>query len=539
MDEDEKTEVDHPARNDSRGSEECVLPGQREPRDEPATQEEDEENVSSPHSNAKMCPLCRVRTDALGCPYSQHFRDAHPGVSQMRTILVHPRVCPHCPFQTDQENTFRVHVRKHGEDRRHQCSECEAKFVRLKQLVFHLQKKHGQEKLHACSECNRKFTQLKSLRIHQKRKHAVERQLTEKCEYCGEAFDLQHRARCERARLLFPVITETHECPECSEPFSSGQDLQSHVGTVHKGEGSENFEFFCDLCGGKYEKKFELCSHAYKAHGKIFQNVHKFNCPHCHEVSFTVQGFADHIAKHNGGASDEPREKMCPECGVPATEIDDFDEHFEDAHPDSEKEPVAVLVQPLVCPHCPFFSSNEDKHHVTRKRYFCTNCDARFLKRSERTSHLLKIHRGEKKKPSYTKESVKLKSKEEHTCSKCDSKFSVHSKLSEHLHLVHKVKQREKDKHVCSKCDSEFSTLLELHEHLREVHGEETRFCCPSCDAKFKNKRYLRDHVKTKHVQSSLVCERCGESVNDGWQLYLHQEKFHTKWGPTTSQSVH
>jgi KRAB domain-containing zinc finger protein len=543
VDSDEYSDVTQPVKLDEQGSNERVVSGQATTQDISAkTEAEDEGDWRNPESNAKMCPVCRVRTTDLGCSYSQHLREAHPGVPRISAILVHPRVCPHCPFRTNHESFFQIHLRTHGlgkyVDYNHQCSDCEAKFYRLAELVLHVEEKHGVEKLHACPECGQKFTETSSLETHKKRKHAVKLELTEKCEYCGEAFDWQHKARCERAKMLIPTITETHVCPECSEPFSSGQDVQSHVASVHNDEGSEGFKFVCQDCGGKYEKKFELCSHAYKAHGKKFRGCPPFNCPHCYEVSFFAVGYADHIAKHNGGVDNKPREKMCPECGIPASDVNNFGEHFKNVHPDSNKEPVSVLVQPLVCPHCPYFSGNEDKYkshlakHSSGKRYSCTNCDACFVMNSELENHLHEVHGKELKMNPVGPNGDATQADEKYKCSRCDAKFRLYSALREHLNEFHKSRKLAKKKHICSKCDSKFYTFLELREHSRKVHGEDTQFPCPSCEAKFKNRKYLRVHMMRKHTGASTVCDECGETVNDAWQLYLHQQKVHTNREP-------
>jgi uncharacterized C2H2 Zn-finger protein len=93
----------------------------------------------------------------------------------------------------------------------------------------------------------------------------------------------------------------------------------------------------------------------------------------------------------------------------------------------------------------------------------------------------------------------------------------------------------------CPSCGATFKTKRSLREHINRKHEaceESLRFPCPSCDATFKEARYLRKHVKSEHVGTTTICEHCGESFDDAWQLYLHQRKVHAMWAPTAVAPV-
>jgi protein-arginine kinase activator protein McsA len=80
----------------------------------------------------------------------------------------------------------------------------------------------------------------------------------------------------------------------------------------------------------------------------------------------------------------------------------------------------------------------------------------------------------------------------------------------------------------CPSCDATFKTKWNLKVHAKRRHNardENLRFPCPSCDTTYKEVSSLREHVKSWHVRRTTICESCGESFDDGWQLYLHQRK--------------
>jgi uncharacterized C2H2 Zn-finger protein len=113
----------------------------------------------------------------------------------------------------------------------------------------------------------------------------------------------------------------------------------------------------------------------------------------------------------------------------------------------------------------------------------------------------------------------------------------VDDKMAEHL-----VKASVENVRVpCPSCDATFKTKRNLREHVKRKHEareESLRFPCPSCDATFKAARYLRKHVKSEHVGTTTICEHCGESFDDAWQLYSHQRKVHAMWAPTAVAPV-
>lgn len=179
------------------------------------------------------------------------------------------------------------HIRSHKDERPYLCNVpgCNKAFLRDSHLKTHLLS-HSVEKPLYCSFCGKGFNTNQHLNRHERthvpsvrctyqgcdaafrrasqlRKHVSEFHTFRKehvCPHCPREFDLRSRleAHIRKAHSTVPVYQCGNE--DCSENFSSWQDLQAHIKACHK-------SITC-YCGLKFTSETALTEHMKSCHSQ-------------------------------------------------------------------------------------------------------------------------------------------------------------------------------------------------------------------------------------------------------------------------------
>ena len=145
-----------------------------------------------------------------------------------------------------------------------------------------------------------------------------------------------------------------------------------------------------------------------------------------------------------------------------------------------------------------------DPNHI----YSCTECNARFKKKSILKKHKLKKH------------NIKIK------CEVCHDNFIDFKTYQQHrkIHLSY----------VCEQCGVVFKSATQLSTHERNEHGKgDNNKSCPFCDKRVLN---LKTHIKASHEAEKMLCPKCSYATRRKADMEKHIEHMHTETEMKTCQ---
>ncbi|XP_042353552.1 zinc finger protein 16-like isoform X1 [Plectropomus leopardus] len=238
------------------------------------------------------------------------------------------------------------------------CPICKGTFVRLCELVRHLQNKN----LYQCAVCNKCFPKPGQVHDHEKIHTAC--RTPRICETCGRSFKyLAHLVLHQRKhRDRQPTV-----CSYCGKQFSSKDCLKAHM-VRHLGG------FPCPVCGKKFNQKTYLKWHLYKHTGQA-----PYLCETCGKGWPSAAQLKLHMIQHT-----EERPFKCEDCGVA---------YKRESHLIAHRRAKHIRLRPFVCEVCSkaFRLNNELKKHMmvhTGERPFtCPRCDKTFTRKSRLREH--------------------------------------------------------------------------------------------------------------------------------------------------------
>jgi hypothetical protein len=169
-----------------------------------------------------------------------------------RHLLVHVFKCRICGLTLENEMSFLVHVKGHGESNTQQpyhCFLCDKQFSHVSHLTRHVLT-HPDEQPFECVECGKRFARKGHLTRHMTM-HSKCRPYT--CQDCGKTF--AHRTHLRRHEIVHSGL-RPHKCRVCQQSFSRKSSLSRHY-FIHTTEKP----FVCPVCEKGFNRKGRLKNH--------------------------------------------------------------------------------------------------------------------------------------------------------------------------------------------------------------------------------------------------------------------------------------
>lgn len=187
--------------------------------------------------------------DYLICPEcNQSFKTDD---DYRRHLLVHVFKCRLCGQTLENEMSFLVHVKGHGENNSqpYHCFLCDKQFSHVSHLTRHVLS-HPDEQPFECVECGKHFARKGHLTRHMTM-HSKCRPYT--CTDCGKTF--AHRTHLRRHEIVHSGL-RPHKCKVCQQSFSRKSSLSRHY-FIHTTEKP----FVCPICEKGFNRKGRLKNH--------------------------------------------------------------------------------------------------------------------------------------------------------------------------------------------------------------------------------------------------------------------------------------
>ena len=305
----------------------------------------------------------------------------------------YPRSCPHCGKSFPSSTRYHKHVYFHTAERKFKCDHpgCEKSYKRKEDLVDH-KAVHMAVKPFRCvkNHCNKTFARKCDLMSHVRCAHNG---LT--CEACGLRF--RKKAKLQKHwQLVHPNVVEGQKvpqgkCPDCGKTYNNPSDLERHIVSHHRREGTElKKKHKCNSCEETFEKFLDMVRHRKLKHPKVY---------------------------------------TCDECGWTCKRSDQLKHHKNTVHLD-----MVVPCEYAGCQHT-FMSKPAMKlhfrvAHLKMKEFKCGQCEKAFAYKGVLRRHIEKVH---KLVPTASEWRPKGKSVERVLLASCRGTNSVSTPVSKHV----------------------------------------------------------------------------------------------------------
>jgi uncharacterized C2H2 Zn-finger protein len=312
----------------------------------------------------------------------------------------------------------------------------------------------------------------------------------------------------DESSLVFP-------CPLCDFAYDKERKLWIHMKKWHLGSST-----VCEHCGETMGEVWRLFKHQQEVHAIWGPSV-RLPCPSC-DMTFKTEltlrrhvqskhGSTTAIREHSGESSNERRQEEVHTIREPTTipesvSADGCDAFVADTEANVSDRAAGIPQKMIV----------KEKPAKVRKK-IVKDKPAKVPKKIVNDKVVEVPGKTVKDNAAQVPEDIV-----EHETAEASNE-DVDDVMAEHVGEP-PVKKRV----PCRICDATFRFKRGLRAHLKSKHearDENLRFPCPSCDTTYKFAANLREHVKSSHAITTTICEHCGKSFDDGWQLYLHQRK--------------
>ncbi|XP_045606857.2 uncharacterized protein [Procambarus clarkii] len=330
-----------------------------------------------------------------------------------------PWICSECHKGFSTQRGACDHYAASHKGQSFSCDHCSASYVRKRDLIGHYNKVHFNIKPYKCKipECTEIFSTHNDLYRHLQSVHSVQNDASFDCHICSATFA---KKRYRDAHVTVCVSksgdAEPHKCPLCEKPFKLSRYLQLHMRSVHSWKKEQ---FFCEICSKLLTDK---------------------------------RNFILHMKSHLG----ETR-VSCEVCGKQFNRKSYLWTHM--------------------------------RIHNNQRPYGCNYCTKWFKQYSTWKNHE-RTHTGEKP----------------FKCFVCNANFSTHSSAAKHVQYAHFNIR----KYSCDICKKTFISKPKLEEH-NKVHTGEKPFKCHVCNRAFNKKNNLATHMYVHSTNKRYRCELCGE----------------------------
>ncbi|XP_013141784.1 PREDICTED: zinc finger protein 2-like [Papilio polytes] len=226
------------------------------------------------------------------------------------------------------------------------CIECNKYFDTKKSRWIHVQRTHREG--FECSTCGKRFPFRNNLTRHQIT-HTSPQPRTE-CTICHKLV----RKDLSRAHSRTHAPRDIYTCVLCVKTFASQASYEHHLKYTKTHAVIDILKYKCSVCDKGYKSKGELRDHINYQH--MGKTQHK--CPLCGKALATRRCVTRHVRRAHHGLKENPRDKMCQQCG----------KAFRDKKGLREHELIHTGERPLSCEICGCTFRQHASLYTHRKR---------------------------------------------------------------------------------------------------------------------------------------------------------------------------
>ncbi|GJQ83595.1 hypothetical protein Trydic_g10940 [Trypoxylus dichotomus] len=466
--------------------------------------------------------------------------------------------CQFCSKGFRAKSDYKLHMRKHNNEKLHTCHLCQEKFSKSN-LLKHLRTVHKTDiasNSYACDECDLTFPKAYLLSGHIKNHN---KQITNDVAADNVNISMSDNLSNEENRSKSDM--DKYECKFCSKV------LATHVGLkLHMRRHIDNNLHMCHVCKKTFTKnnylKCHMLTHGIEVEAKKSCGNNKkdkiMQCEFCDQKFKYEKNFNQHIHNEHGISDDsdaplstllkdevERKEKITE--SQKTDETNDADVTDNDANqninttPDSEFLMITKVTKFYTCHVCntQFVRSNHLTRHMTLHKailiYKCHRCETAFstpeyLAKHVQEDHIDKPHTCMICDKTYAKGEQLIRHLKVHLkpteldikCSICEKQFTRSDQLVKHLRL-----HLQQDKsHRCNECGKIFKRLDHLQAHQRIHNGQKTNtklHLCIYCGKEFKNSSNMIVHMRRHTGERPYKCSHCGKGFPRSHDLKCHE----------------
>nr|XP_026692227.1 zinc finger protein 182 isoform X1 [Ciona intestinalis] len=257
------------------------------------------------HMNPISCSFCSHQAKSLSALYKhmcgnhkkQSFECTQCNVKMkyLSQFLVHrfkhenirlfPCAVEQCDYVGLTKKHLQMHSRRHSDDMKYKCEQCNFTCKWSNMLTLHELQKHFNKKKYECNLCEYKSFRKDLLQQHTLNKHSNHRPHT--CTVCGNSFK-------HRGTLLMHYNTHKNNrewvCDQCGKRFKTKRVLETHRKTHTVG-----YLFRCNFCKFRSNDKTQTINH-HKKHLLAFTRL-PFQCNTCEYAANTMKILNAHKKK--------------------------------------------------------------------------------------------------------------------------------------------------------------------------------------------------------------------------------------------------
>lgn len=325
---------------------------------------------------------------------------------------------------------------------------------------------------------------------------------------------------------------------QCKDIFRNRQSFARHYLATHKiEEASETSKhgniYQCRVCSGDFKSWRSRAAHEASQHGVGL----KFECSQCKKKFYRKDRWKEHNC-NSKVCSSKQQFYRCGVCSLVFNRRESYNKHLETAHMEvlegsseqqlsqrTEKEKLKLSrsstaeTQSKTCNDCGKIFANETSltKHInvlhTNQVWSCELCDAVFVHRSTKISHMSRQHGVKKpfectvdgcdfscfKKDRFNAHCDKHENPEKtFSCPICQQEFKSYNTMT-----LHRAKHSAKSlSFECSFCSKQFLSKRNFNVH-QKLHTGENLFHCSVCSRGFSRKDHLQKHQERKHKENS------------------------------------